>query len=203
MQNLVDVLDVMKSGEVYLCSMSDTGQFKQGKEYSVHADSEGYLHIDDEFGDQVYGDEDLCSDDVWFTRVQKTKAPLKTIELPQLKTVELPKLVVEKVQPRTETVMTPSKIKETVQRLNGLTPAQAKLTELKQVSSQQKTVELDLAHLLLTSEAVKALKPGEDCIATSLVVDHGTSKVILGLSEGKVEREETEAVRVALEELLK
>lgn len=194
MQKLADVLDVMKNGQVYLCSMSDTDQFEQGQEYEVHTDCDGFLHIDDEYGDQVYSEDDLDSDEVIFTEVKATK--------PALKTIELPKLVVEKFTPSTEKTMTPSKIKETVQRLNGLTPAQSKLTELKQVSSQQQVVELDLAHLLLTSDAVKALKPGEDCIVTSLVVDHSTSKVILGLSVGAVVKEETEAVRVALEELL-
>lgn len=193
MQKLEDVLDTMVSGQTYLCSMSDDSQFEQGAEYAVYQDDDGFVFIEDEHGDPVYSADDLYSDGVVFTLVGKIKA---------LNTIELPNLVVEKIV-KPEITLTPSKIQETVSRLNGQTPGQAKLTSLTQVSSEKKQVDLDLAHLLLTSEAVKALKPGEDCIVTSLVVDHHTSKVTLGLSVGKVVKEETEAVRVALEDLLK
>lgn len=189
MLKLESVLDGMSFGQKYLCVASMTKAFSVNVEYKVKSDSEGYVYIEDDNGEPLYMPEDAAGESVTFKLVSKAQA-FKANEIP---TFGL----------NTEKTLTPSKIQETVQRLNGLTPAQAKLTELKQVSSKQETVHLDLAHLLLTSEAVQALKPGEECIVTSLVVDHATSKVTLGLSVGKVEREETEAVRVALEDLLR
>jgi hypothetical protein len=191
MINLSEVVASMTYGQRYLCIVSMSKDFLTNKEYPVQFDEEGYLYIEDENLERVYTDEDTVGAYVTFKLVtpgevfKASKQVLPTFELNKEKT------------------MSPSKIQETIQRLNGQTPAQARLAELRQVSSSKQTVELDLAHLLLTSESVKALKPGKDCLVTGLSVDHHSSKVTLSLSVGEVVKEETEAVRVALEELIK
>lgn len=189
MLNLDQVLETMTYGQKFLCVASLSKDFKPNKQYPVQYDTEGYVFIQDESGERVYTIDDAVPAFVTFQIV----TPGGKVQPGFIPRFDLNK----------ERTMTPSKVQETIQRLNGQTPAQARLTELRQVSSSQKTVQLDLAHLLLTSESVKALNPGKDCLIKSLVVDHHTSTVTIGLSVGEVLKEETEAVRVALEELVK
>jgi hypothetical protein len=189
MLKINEVIENMTYGQKYLCVASMSKDFIANKNYPVQYDGAGYVYIEDESGERVYTIEDTNQAFVQFQLI----TPGGKIRPGFIPTFDLNK----------EKSMTPSKVQETIQRLNGQTPGQARLTELRQVSSSVKTVQLDLAHLLLTSESVKALNPGTDCLVKGLSVDTQTSTVTIMLSVGEVVKEENEAVRVALEDMLK
>ena len=192
-KKLQNLIDSMQFGERYLCISSSSKFFSSEKTYPVQYDEEGYVYLEDESGSRVYTVDDAFEyKSVVFVR-DTNKIGIKdgTAFLPQRRTLN-----------SEDKEMTPSKVRETINRLNGVKPFQDRLVSLRQTSSSKKTVNLDLAHLLLTSEDIKALKPGEDCLITGLDVDLHSGQVTVHSSVGKVDREENKALASALTDLV-
>lgn len=194
------VIESMRFGERWLCLKSISHFFTPYKSYKVEYDSFGYIFIKDNEGNPVYvPDHAFEYETVIFTKDDgHCKEPIKLSTLN--KTVEIP--YYQRTYNSEDKEMTPSKIRETVNRLNGVKPYQDRLVSLRQTSSKKESLELDLAHLLLTSKDVEKLKPGKDCLVTGLRVDPHGSKVVIDFSVGEVEREENEALASALTDLV-
>ena len=190
---LEQLVNGMRFGERYLCISSSSKFFLSDKAYPVRYDEEGYLYIEDESGSRVYTADDAFEYKhvVFVKNPKQVRVENATTYIPQRKTLN-----------SEDKEMTPNKVRETINRLNGVKPFQDRLVSLHQNSSSKKTVNLSLAHLLLTSEDIKALKPGEDCLITGLDVDLQGGQVTVHTSVGKVEREQNEALGSALAELV-
>jgi hypothetical protein len=185
MKLIVEVLKEMKYGESYVCTHTGSG-FHNGGEYQVHKDTKGVLHLVNDFGNHVY------------PGMTSKSMPcfLKAFESKNRVSVKTERLSKEEID------MTPSKVKEVINRLNGVKPSEEKLVDLRQVTSSKKTFELDLAHMLANAPSIKELKPGEECLVTGLDVDLHNGKVAVHLSTGKVDREGNSAVAAALTDLV-
>ena len=192
-KKLGSLVETMKTGERYLCISSSSKFFTTEKIYPIQYDDHGYMFIEDDSGARVYsGDEAVEYKSVIFVQdTTKIGRSGDSLCLPQRRTLN-----------SEDKEMTPNKVRETINRLNGVKPFQDRLVDLRQTSSSKKTVNLDLAHLLLTSEDIKALNPGKDCLITGLDVDLRSGQVTVSTSVGKVEREENQALASALTDLV-
>lgn len=90
--------------------------------------------------------------------------------------------------------------KKVLNKLNGLKAGESNYVELTQPVSENREVRLDLAHVLAGSAEFQDIKLGEKALVKDIsVTDSG---LIVKLSVGDVEREESEAVRIALQKLV-
>ena len=90
--------------------------------------------------------------------------------------------------------------KKSLNKLNGLKAGEANYIELSQPVSENREVKLDLAHILAGSSEFQGLKLGESALVKDVAI--GSDSLVVYLSVGAVKREETEAVRVALQKLI-
>lgn len=90
--------------------------------------------------------------------------------------------------------------KKALNKLNGLKAGEANYIELSQPVSENREIKLDLAHILAGSSEFQGLKLGESALVKDVTL--GTDSLNVSLSIGKVTKEETEAVRVALQKLV-
>lgn len=200
---LSELLLKMLVGQTYICHTSISDYFTPGNFYKIHGDKDGCPYIIDDEGTLIYDDEELDAEDLLaeFCDAKafnsKTKSPWSG---PTTQPINKTAPIVEH-QPLKEIPMLQSQINETVNYLNGLKPGQEKLVKLRQAVSTSKSISIDLATLIKTSDAVKELKAGEKCVVKGL--DVNAEKITLHLSMGDVEKEENVAVQVALSELVK
>lgn len=90
--------------------------------------------------------------------------------------------------------------KKALNKLNGLKAGEANYIELSQPVSEARDIKLDLAHILAGSSEFQGLKLGESALVKDVTL--GADSLTVSLSVGAVKREETEAVRVALQKLV-
>ena len=90
--------------------------------------------------------------------------------------------------------------KKALNKLNGLKAGEANYIELSQPVSENRELKLDLAHILAGSSEFQGLKLGESALVKDVTL--GADSLNVSLSIGKVTKEETEAVRVALQKLV-
>lgn len=90
--------------------------------------------------------------------------------------------------------------KKALNKLNGLKAGEANYIELSQPVSENRELKLDLAHILAGSSEFQGLKLGETALVKDVTL--GADSLNVSLSIGKVTKEETEAVRVALQKLV-
>lgn len=90
--------------------------------------------------------------------------------------------------------------KKALNKLNGLKAGEANYIELSQPVSENREIKLDLAHILAGSSEFQGLKLGESALVKDVTL--GADSLNVSLSIGKVTKEETEAVRVALQKLV-
>ena len=90
--------------------------------------------------------------------------------------------------------------KKALNKLNGLKAGEANYIELSQPVSENREIKLDLAHILAGSSEFQGLKLGESALVKDVTL--GTDSLNVSLSIGKVTKEETEAVRIALQKLV-
>lgn len=90
--------------------------------------------------------------------------------------------------------------KKSLNKLNGLKAGEVNYVELSQPVSENREVKLDLAHILAGSYEFQDLKLGESALVKDVTI--GSDSLVVSLSVGAVKREETEAVRVALQKLI-
>lgn len=186
MKALSVILNNIQFGESYVCVSTGVG-FHKGGEYDTRVDNKNIVHLVNDFNHHVYPGMSITGTLPCFL-----KAP-QTLNKISLKSERLSKEEID---------MTPSKVKEVINRLNGIKPGEEKLIDLRQVSSTKTTFELDLAHMLANSPAIKDLKPGSDSIITGLDVDLHNGKVAVHLSKGLVAKESNSTVAAALTELV-
>lgn len=90
--------------------------------------------------------------------------------------------------------------KKALNKLNGLKAGEANYVELSQPVSTNQEIKLDLTHVLAGSKEFQGLKLGQDALIKDVTL--GQDSLSVSLSIGAVTREETEAVRVALQKLV-
>lgn len=85
-------------------------------------------------------------------------------------------------------------MKTLITRLNGLTPAQSKLVELRQESAEEKKLSFDLAASLKKTISKEGQELGKDALVKSLKINEETGTLDIRLSIGPVVKEDSTAL---------